>query len=205
MQSISGLIPYLVIQKVYHRTKHHTNSRLRKNASSRGKRRKLQSAKSCSILLHIPACLRSSIQANHIKLGLDSLCTMHRLLQPVVRAITTRNPEDQEALTGTRRVGTKAQAIITRTAEAKAAATGAVRILSRGEGLLRSLQQVAVVQLAAAMELAAGRIFHKALRRMARLVQAEVRTILKVVLAIRVMGAGNSAEVKRPWSWTIYL
>jgi site-specific recombinase XerC len=65
-------------------------------------------------------------------------------------------------------------------------------MLSKGGELLRSLRQVVVVQLAAAMELVAGRIFCKAGLRMERLVQAEVRTILKAVLAIRVMGAGNS-------------
>lgn len=71
------------------------------------------------------------------------------------------------------------------------------------EDLLHSLQQVAVVRLAVAMELVVGQIFRKVVRHMARLVLAEVRTILRVVLAIRVMGAGNSlcqwhGVVKRP-------
>ncbi|KAM0907532.1 hypothetical protein ACQ4PT_016049 [Festuca glaucescens] len=208
MQSISGLIHYRVIQKVCHHMKHHTSSRPRKNVSSRGKWRKLQSAKNCSILLHTLACLRSSIQANHTRSGPTSLCTMHRPWQ-LAQAITMQNPEDQGALTGIRRV---AQAIIIRPVEARAVDMGAARMLSKGEeDLLRSLQQVAVVRLAAAMELAAGQIFRKADRHMARLVRAEVRTILRVVLAIRVTGAGNSVYqwhgvVNRPSEvWTIYL
>jgi hypothetical protein len=113
---------------------------------------------------------------------------MHHLWQPA-QAITIRNPEDQEALTGTHRV---VQAIIIRTVEAKAVATEVAHILSQEEDLLRSLQQVVhAVRLAVDMELV-GQTFHKVVRRMERLVRAEVRTILKVVLAIRVMGAGNS-------------
>lgn len=119
-----------------------------------------------------------------------------------------QNPEDQGGLTGTRRV---ARAIIIRTVEARAVAMGAARMLSKDEeDLLRSLQQVAVVRLAAAMELVVGQISRKAVRRMARLVLAEVRTVLRVVLAIRVMGAGNSVcqwhgVVKRPSEFGIFI
>lgn len=116
-----------------------------------------------------------------------------RHLWQVARA-TMRNLGDLEGLTGTRRVGTKAQAIITRTAEGKAVAMAAPRILSKEEDLLRSLQQVlhAVVP-AVAME-SVAQITHQAVRRMARLVQAEeAPTILKAVLAISSsMVAGNN-------------
>jgi hypothetical protein len=106
-----------------------------------------------------------------------------------------QNPEGQEALTGTRKVEIKALAII-RTVEGRAVGMGVARILSKDEDLLRSLQQVVHgVRLAVALELA-GQIILKAVHRMARLVQAEARIILKVVLAISSsMGVGNSMAI----------
>lgn len=194
MQNISGPIPCHVIQKVCQHMKHHMNSRLRKNVSNRDKRRKLQSARKYSILLHILACLRFSIQASHIKSGPGRLCTMLHPWQ-LVRTITMQNPEDREARTGTHRVGIKAVAIIIRTVEASAVAMGVAHIPSKDGDLHRSLQQVVhVAGLAVDMELV-GQIIHKVVRRrhMARLVQAEARTILLVVLAISSsMEAGNS-------------
>lgn len=175
------------------------NSRPRKNDSSRGKQRKLQSAKNCSILHRIPACLQSSSQANHTKSGPASLCTTHHPWQ-LVQAITMQSPEDQEALTGTRRVGTKEEATI-QTAVGRVVAMGVALILNKDEDLLPHIPVVGwvervvhVVGVAVAMELA-GQIIHKA-GHMVHLAQAEARTILKVVLTISSStGTGNSMTI----------
>jgi hypothetical protein len=173
--------------------KHHMNSRLRKNVSSRGKQRRLQSGKKSSTHLHILACLQSSNQGL-VRSGLVRVC-MHHLLE-LAQAITMQSPE--EDLTGTHRVGIKVEATIRTVAEDRVVAMVVAHIHNKDEGLLLTLVVVHAVVAAVAMELV-DRISHKvALARTVHLVQAEGRTIVKVVLAISnsmVTGSNRGSNV----------
>lgn len=173
------------------------SSKLRKNASSRGKQRKPQSARNCSILHHIPVCLQSRTQANHTKSGLASLCIMHHLWQ-LAQVITMQSREDLEALIGTHKAGTKEATI--RTAVDREEAMGVAHIHSKDEVLPLILvvawaePVVRGVVVAVAMVLADQIINRVDL--MVHLVQVEARTIIKVVLAINnSMETGNSTAV----------
>jgi hypothetical protein len=174
--------------------KHHMNSRLRKNVSSRGKQRRLQSGKKSSTHLHILACLQSSNQGL-VKSGLVRVC-MHHLLE-LAQAITMQSPEGQEDLTGTHRVGIKVEATIRTVAEDRVVAMVVAHMHNKDEGLLTLVVVHAVVAVVA-MELV-DRISHKvALARTVHLVQAEGRTIVKVVLAISnsmVTGSNKGSNV----------
>jgi hypothetical protein len=188
--------------------KHHMNSRLRKNVSNRGKQRRLQSGKKSSTHLHILACLQSSNQGL-VRSGLVRVC-MHHLWE-LAQAITMQSPEGQEDLTGTHRVGIKVEATIRTVAEDRVVAMVVAHIHNKDEGLLLTLVVVLVVVAVVAMELV-DQISHKvALARMVHLVQAEGRTIAKVVLAISnsmVTGSNRGSNVtslKCCFSWTMYL
>jgi hypothetical protein len=175
------------------------NSRLRKSVSNRGKQKKLQNVKNLIILHHILGCLQSSSLAKHtLKSGLARVCIMHLLWQQA-QAITMQNLEDQEALTGTLRVGIKGEATI-RTAEDRAEAMEVARILSKGEDLHRTLvvgwveQLVHGVLVAVATELV-DRTTNK-VARMVHPVQVEDQTTIKVAPAISSsMGTGNNMAV----------
>ena len=169
------------------------SSRLRKSDSNRGKQKKLQSVKNLIILHHILVCLQSNSLAKHtLKSDLARVCTMYLLWQ-LAQAITMQSPEDQEALTGTLRVGIKVEAII-RTAEGREEAMGVALILSKDEDLRRTLELLAHGALVAvAMELE-DQATHK-VAHMVHPVQAE-ETILKVAPAISSsMGTGNKMAV----------
>lgn len=58
MLNISGLIPYLVTQKVCQSMNHLMSSRQRKNDSSSDRMKKLQKDRSCNIHNSMPACLQ---------------------------------------------------------------------------------------------------------------------------------------------------
>ncbi|GJM91835.1 hypothetical protein PR202_ga08252 [Eleusine coracana subsp. coracana] len=161
-------------------TKHHMNSRQRKNVSNKGKQRKLQSVKKSSTLLHILGCLQSSSQGRHTQSGPARVCTMYHPWG-LAQAITMQSPEGQEDLIGTHRVGIKVEGTI-RTVEDRVVATVVAHIRSKDEDLLLTLVVVHVVAVAVDMEVA-GQISHK-VARMVHLVRVEGQTIVKVVLAI---------------------
>lgn len=173
--------------------RHRMNSRLRKSVSNRGKQRKLLSVKNLIIRHHILVCLQSSSLAKRtLKSGLARVCTMHPLWQ-LARAITMQSPEDQEALTGTLRVGIKGEATI-RTAEGRAEAMGVAHILSKDEDLLHTLAVVHGELVVVAMGLA-EQITNK-VAHMVHPAQAEDQTTLKVAPAISSsMGIGNKMTV----------
>ncbi|GJN16677.1 hypothetical protein PR202_gb03694 [Eleusine coracana subsp. coracana] len=212
-QLVSSAIVYLVDFELFalsacQSTKHHMNSRLRKNVSNRGKQRRLQSVKKSSTLLHILVCLQSSSQGRHTQSGPARVCTMHHPWG-LAQAITMQSLEGQEDLIGTHRVGIKVEATIRTVAEDRVVATGVVHIHSKDEDLRLTLVEVHVVVVAVVMEVA-GQISHK-VARMAHLVRAEDQTIVKVVLAISnsmVTGnnrASNITALKCCFSWTMYL
>ncbi|KAM0922383.1 hypothetical protein ACQ4PT_006214 [Festuca glaucescens] len=140
MLNIFGLIPYHVIPKACQSTRHHMNTRRRKDVNSSGKLMMLlQSGKKRSILSLMPVCPQSSNQANCIlKSGQASLRTIHIHQWHLGQIITMESLEGQEGLTGTHRVGTKVAEGI-RTVEGKVVAMAVARTLNKVEGRLHTL------------------------------------------------------------------
>ncbi|KAL2939864.1 Cyclin-dependent kinase C-2 [Bienertia sinuspersici] len=66
MPSTSGLIHYLVILRVCQNTKHHTNSKQRRNANSKGSTKKQQNVRNSNIRHHMLAFPPFSSRVNHM-------------------------------------------------------------------------------------------------------------------------------------------